>query len=403
MNVIRKIGSKLKHHRRAQLVIVFVIALAIRLMLTLTVWSEEPMNLNDDQLSYDEYARRIVEGDWLGEEISYREVGYPLLLSWAYRVGGPGPQSARVANSLLGALTCLLIFFMARPAFGSTVGLASAAWYAVYFHSIFYTKYVQREVLITLLLVLTLVFLIRALVRGRLRDVVLSALSLVAVIHTDARFLFYVPFVLVMFVLTGEPARSVARRSATFLIVFMAAMVPWQVRNYVVYDQFVLVNTRTLGVQAKRVVDTTMDTDESTPRVDKVAGSENRGGATVGLRQALYDVVELFRVSRFREGVRPGSTAREKQWSPLHNLSSILMYGLLLPFFLYGTWRIVRERSKVGYVFVMVVLAHTILHIVMWGRTRYRVPIEPVMIVVAFYGVLGFIDVLRARHGGAHV
>jgi hypothetical protein len=176
-------------------------------------------------------------------------------------------------------------------------------------------------------------------------------------------------------------------------------MVPWQVRNYFVYDRIVLVNTRTLVMEAPWH-DTAgagpVEGPDANPP-DTREGVRHLGRA----RKALYDFTEFYRIFRFRGEVRSDSNTWERPWSAFHNWTSILGYGVLVPFFILGFWLILSKRMTVAYVLVVPVLAHTTLHVVKWGRDRYRAPIEPVLIIVAFFAMLWLWERAARRRGGA--
>lgn len=365
--------------RRTVLVTLFAVALVARVVATFVLVDGDP-KISGDMKSYQAFAIAIMYDDWWDRHVSYREPGYPLFVAGVYAISGGNEYAARLANALLGALACLALYSLGRRVFGVVVGLAASAWFAVYFQSLQYSAYLLRESLVTLLLLMVLVTLFDA-ARGNRRKAVVAALWYLALVHTDARFLFHAPFVAIYLLVAGGGWRT----AAILFAVFVVGMIPWQARNYQVYDRIVLVNTRTLVVEAPW-----RDYDESVPVEGLTeAPPDTREGVRRlrGVRKAVYDFTEFYRVFRFRGEVRNNSNAWERAWSPLHNWSSILMYGVLVPFFIVGFWLILRKRMTTAYILVLPVLAHTILHIVKWGRFRYRVPIEPLLILVAFFAV----------------
>jgi hypothetical protein len=278
--------------------------------------------------------------------------------------------------------------------FGTGIGLAAAAWFAIYFHSVQYSAYLLRESLVSLLLVTFLVALFDAARHSRGKTV-LAALLYVLLVHTDARFLFHAPFVVLYLLVAGGGWRRGTGAAALLFAVVVVGMIPWLVRNYQVYDHIVVINTRTLvveapwrsyaeGVPVEGLEPTLPDTREGVRRLK-------------GARRVVYDLAEFYRVFRFRGEVRNNSNVWERPWSAAHNWSSILMYGVLVPFFIFGFWRILQHRISAAYILVLPVLAHTILHVLQWGRFRYRVPIEPVLIIVAMFALAWAWERLRRR------
>jgi 4-amino-4-deoxy-L-arabinose transferase-like glycosyltransferase len=385
--------------RRSVLAVAFVVALAVRVLATFLVAGTDP-EIAGDMKSYDTFATAIVEGDWWGRHVSYREPGYPLLVAGVYAITGGNQLSARLVNSLLGALACLAVYALGRRVFGAAVGILAAVWFSVYFHSVHFAPYLLRESLVTLLLLLFLVALFDA-ARGtrRVRDAVAAGLWYVVLVHVDARFLFHAPFVLLFLLVASGGWKRGLSTAVVLFAVFGAGMVPWQVRNYSVYDRIVLVNTRTLVLEAPW-----RDYSDTAPVEGLEADPpDTREGVRRlhGVREAVYNFAEFYRVFRVRGEVRNNSNTWERPWSAFHNWSSILGYGVLMPFFILGFWLVLTKRMTPAYVLAAPVLAHTILHLVKWGRDRYRMPIDPVLIIVAFFAMVWLWERFARRRRGA--
>jgi 4-amino-4-deoxy-L-arabinose transferase-like glycosyltransferase len=391
-------GARVIAHRRAWLTAVVIVAIVARAAMTIVTVRAEP-ELTGDQKSYNAFATAIVSGDWFGKPVSYREPGYPLLVAAVYAVTGGNQTAARMFNALLGGLTCLALYGLGRRVFGAGVGLMAAAWYAVYFHSVAHSAYLLRETLVTLLATVLWITLWETM-RGarRTRWAILSALVYLALVHTDARFLFHAPLILVLLLVGSGGWRRGLTAAVILFAVFLVGMLPWQIRNYMVYDRIVVVNTRTLVVEAPW---------RDYTGTEPVAGLEEQPPDTrtgvrrlTGARKALYDLTEFYRAFRFRGEVRNNSNVWERAWSPMHNWTSILGYGILIPFFLLGYWLILTRRMTGAYVLVAPVVAHTILHVLKWGRYRYRIPIEPLLILVAFFAIAWLWSRLGRRRRG---
>ena len=105
------------------------------------------------------------------------------------------------------------------------------------------------------------------------------------------------------------------------------------------------------------------------------------------------DFKELWRPFRFSnmwvsEGFRP-----EGKWSLSHNLSLILTYGVLLPFFLFGIYYSVKMKDVTWQILFSIVLLHTIIHLTfILSQNRYRVPIDIIIIIIACYGFVQLLN-----------
>jgi 4-amino-4-deoxy-L-arabinose transferase-like glycosyltransferase len=91
-----------------------------------------------DPKVYHEWAIRISEGDWLGDQVFFLSPLYPYFLSAIYAVTGPSLLAAKIFQAVLSAGCCVLIHLIGRRVFGVLPGAIAAALWALYSLSIFY-------------------------------------------------------------------------------------------------------------------------------------------------------------------------------------------------------------------------------------------------------------------------
>lgn len=97
-----------------------------------------------DARSYDEWAQTIAGGDWLGSRVFYQAPAYPYFLGTIYSVFGHDLYVARVAQAVLGAGSCVLLFVATRSMFGSAPGVAAGLLLAVYAPALFFDGIIQK-------------------------------------------------------------------------------------------------------------------------------------------------------------------------------------------------------------------------------------------------------------------
>lgn len=76
-----------------------------------------------DMAHYDKIARSLLEGEGFssdGKPTAYRPPAYPCFVAMVYAVFGPSPSAVRQAQAVLGALTCILVFFACRALMNRT-------------------------------------------------------------------------------------------------------------------------------------------------------------------------------------------------------------------------------------------------------------------------------------------
>lgn len=228
-----------------------VLAVVARLAVVAATDEYQPLY---DSADFDRHARSIADGDGYprsqlvadGGPTAFRPPAYAYFLGLAYRIGGRGELTGRVAAALLGALVVLLLYLVAEQLWGWRVGLIAAALAAVWPTLLQWNAALLSEPLfhvITLGLVL-------ALLRMRRADSVVpwallaGALCALAALTRSNGIVFLFPAVIGAWV--GRPVLRLRSLWEPGLVVLAAAVVlaPWAVRNSTELDALVPLNTQ---------------------------------------------------------------------------------------------------------------------------------------------------------------
>jgi len=128
--------------------LIFAVALAVRLV---HIWQIKPSPFFDvllgDANGYDEWARRLAAGDWLGTEVFYQAPLYPYFVGIVYAVFGRDLLILRVIQALLGSASCALLGLAGTRFFSKPVGLTAGLALALYAPAIFFDGLLQKSVL----------------------------------------------------------------------------------------------------------------------------------------------------------------------------------------------------------------------------------------------------------------
>ena len=134
---------------------IFLTALAVRL---LHVWQLRASPFFDvlmgDSRGYDEWARRIAGGEWIGGDVFYQAPLYPYLLGVIYAIAGRHLLLVRVVQAAIGSASCALLASAAVRLFsplgadrGRRAGIAAGLMLALYAPAIFFDALIQKSVL----------------------------------------------------------------------------------------------------------------------------------------------------------------------------------------------------------------------------------------------------------------
>jgi hypothetical protein len=233
----------------------------------------------------------------------------------------------------------------------------------------------------------------------------------------DERFFVYFPFLALALVwLDIAGWRQGVPKALVFIGTVIVCMVPWQVRNYQVYQKPVILTVRTSGLVDKFIGprptrprrNAKIDFTGAPAQVDSILSGAKKYGMSKrelimfkkavqnkcvitpysSSRKMYEDFKEFWRPIRLKTEYAMFGYIFEKKWSLIHNLSEGITYGLLLPFFILGAFYLLVRRHKYGIFFLAIILIHTLIHVVLaFAVNRYRIPVDAFIIVVAFYGM----------------
>jgi 4-amino-4-deoxy-L-arabinose transferase-like glycosyltransferase len=240
--------------------IVFGGGLCVALFTVLVFWRVQSAVAHDAQDIYKfaDLGRNLAEGNGFcftgGPPTTRRAPLYPALIAILYAVFGVKPLAIQLAQSLLAAGTCLLVFEIGRRLFSERVGLIAAAAAALHPMIMRYVPDIQVETLLTFLYTLTAFFTVRLTEKetvwnGLWVGVSAAAATMVKAVALPYAALFVVFYLGWKFFREGAASLRTAWRPVAALLVGMALVIlPWTARNREVSEgQFILVSRNASG------------------------------------------------------------------------------------------------------------------------------------------------------------
>ena len=138
---------------------IFALAFSIRLIYLFQV-ETIPLFYHpaSDARNYDEWAQKIAAGDWAGQGVFYQAPLYPYFLGLLQFVIGHDLWWVRIVQIVLGAASCVLLYWAGSSLFSRRAGIAAGLILSLYAPAIFFDALLQKTVLdlfwVTLLLFL---------------------------------------------------------------------------------------------------------------------------------------------------------------------------------------------------------------------------------------------------------
>ncbi|MBI3008644.1 MAG: tetratricopeptide repeat protein [Candidatus Omnitrophica bacterium] len=231
---------------------IFILAFAVRFIYLNQIAVNSPFfkGLVLDSLFYDNWARQIASGNWLGGDVPYGSIAYPYFLAIAYKFLGHNLYMVRYLQFIFGSLSCVLIYLLGRKIFNKRVGIIASGMAVFYAPFIFHEGLLMPAFLSIFLDCLALLVILKAMEnpvwwRWISGGVMLGLGSLVT-----PGILLFVPLVVAGIIAipsrTGvSPVTVHNRRAALYAISLciglMLVMLPVGVRNYLAGKKFVFI------------------------------------------------------------------------------------------------------------------------------------------------------------------
>jgi 4-amino-4-deoxy-L-arabinose transferase-like glycosyltransferase len=381
------------------LISIFVIAMLIRGAFVL--------NLQDgfyfpDSIEYSKAAVSLINAGELGKTYN-RPPGYPVFLAGIYMLFGESIFAIRMVESLMGALLAVVIALLARRIVGKAVGGLAGILWSIYPLGVFIAGLVYPTGLLTMLLACGVLCFLpnshqelspkRVFLAGIVWG--LAALTTPVVLATVGAISLWIMY------------WSRAKRLLLVSVLFLGSaltVVPWIIRDFYVYDRLVIVEPRVF---------------EQLPQIDNTQNNapEKKIEAVV---KHPHVFVERY-ASEFKRFWLPyperlvmdWPTVREKAHERdrrilkdtiftrniLINAVGILSTGPLFLFAIIGAAAMCfqREQRRDLALLWAIILSFAAVYSIFYAKMRYRIPIEPYIIILSAYGIKKTWDLLAAR------
>jgi Flp pilus assembly protein TadD len=385
-----------------------------------------------DSYWYDAKARAVLDGDVLSRGGSFRVPLYTYFLAGLYAVSGGSYSGPLVAQILIGALTCGLVFVMGRRLFGTVAGAFAGFGLALYGMAIYSDGEILPTTLSMLFTVSAVYFALKALERYRGRDGVLAGLCVGLAYLTR-------PEVLIFAAALGAGAlvakgKRAFRLIALLGIVLAMTMTAMALRNRAIFGEFYWFSPQ--GA-VNLYVGNALYSDGKSPVAPPtrfpyaVAADPADDAMIVGCHQAALERTGRKLSERELSGYYTRRTIAEIREDPAHWLgllarktwyffnayeisdikylpryvskySAVLRlplvnFAVVMPLGLVGFWLVVRRRMRQAWIVAAAFLGVGLTSIIFFVVWRFRLPAVPFLLVLGGYTVSEMVGAVRRR------
>lgn len=391
------------------------LALAARLVYSLAIVGSDP--LVGDGLEFHLLANNLAAGhgfvqpflfkDGVVQATADKPPLYPFLLAAFSLAGGSSWQWHQVAGALIGTGTVVVVGLLGRRVGGERAGLVAAGIAALYPMLVATDGSLRSESLYALAIALCLLTAHRAWERPTAGRAALLGAAIAAAALTRGEGLLLLGL-LVVPVAWRAAAGARLRTGAVACVACLVVLAPWLARCWIVFDRPVVISTNVGGLLAGANCDKTYHGywlgqwvfDCIPPPVDRNEALEAAHLRRVGIDYARdhtgrLPVVVAARVGRTWELFRPRQQANIERFFEGRDLrieqAGVIAYYLLAALAIVGAL-LVRRRREPLYVLLSAPILVTIVSVIAYGFTRFRVAAEIPIVVLAAVALVALAD-----------
>jgi 4-amino-4-deoxy-L-arabinose transferase-like glycosyltransferase len=381
------------------LFVIFVLAAVIRATF---IFSLQDGFYFPDSVFYSDAAVNLITNGELGETYNRGPV-YPAFLAAIYGLFGERILYIRIVESLLGALLAAIVAILGKRIGGETVGALAGLLWSVYPIGVFIAGLVYPTALAATLLACGAWCLLPPPDQEfSLKRVLFGGLLLGLGTLT-------VPMVLATTMVMGVWLFYWGRRQRLALVSLLLlgsalTIVPWTIRNYVVHDRLVAIEPRVL-----KHLPRFSRSDNALPgdKIEAIMKRPHLFALRFGKEFLRFWQLYPDRIKMSKTGVRDNVHARDPRvvrdtifkQSELITLVSILSTGPVFVFAIIGIavmWSHKHLRPHLSMLWAML-LSFAAGYSVFVSQTRYRIPVEPYIIILSAYGLAQTWQLLRPK------
>ena len=417
-NKINSISDLLKTIKDWKLLFsIFAGALIIRIIF-ITLFSE----VEYPNFQYDTIGWNLVQGNGYSMDIdppyspsAYRPPVYPFFLATIYKLFGHNYFAVKVMQSIVGALTCVLIYLISIEVFSRKVGIISALISSVYPAFLYYTNTMIMEIVLIFIVAVTVLLFVKAVKHKTLKYQIAFGVSIGIASLCRPAMLLYPFFAMLFMYFIYSNKKEFFKHTGLMFISMLIVLTPWTIRNYVVFGKILPVVAKGMGSQIWTGLRTAeMDPHDLDNRVFKSA-VEIRDSLTAGrteidaqemllklaFREILSNPIDYVIVTFKKVGklwYHPiGAIRTLPKYSQTAANLLIVAYYIMLGLALTGLIMSFKNRLLYSAPFLITIFYFTAVHSLLLTLNRYRVSALPFVIIFSAYGLTEIYQRLKER------
>lgn len=358
-------------------------------------------------------AKSILAGkgfSYNGMPTAYTVPVYPIFISLAQKVLGPGVSSIISVQLVIGSINSALVFMVARRIFGLRSAVLSGVITAIYYFFAKCESSVLTEAIFMPLVTLSVLWMVKLYFDGRksiLNIFIFGIICAVCTLTRSAFFLFpafiaAIDFIFKIGIFGGNNSIKKAKKAIIYLLIFFMPIAGWAYRNYKVFNEFI-----PLATEAGHVLYFSYH-----PKDGKIFGMAYPDKVS---KEILKNPSEAEQSRMFVKATikdiksDPKLTVRYLflknmffwslfDWEILGNQGVYnFSTGFIMLFFIISIFMVIRDKFKNAVLIFIPILYTYITSMMFMGLPRNRYTIEQFMIILSAYALIKLYDIIKRK------
>lgn len=366
----------------------------------------------DDTLSWNNNALLLLKGEGLiqnGESWDIkRPPVYPFFIAGIYWVFGANNYAAvKVFQAILGALSLLFFYLVARRFLEKWICDFWVWVLSLYPPLIVYCEIMQSETLFIFLFALFLFFWVRMEQSWRWQETLLAGLFLGIADLTRPALMFLPAFFLWnIWAAPREEKLKAIQHYALLVAISIIVILPWSWRNHRVYGKAIPIALGgseqfyfgTLPWEEQRKFGASLVGQKVQHSIQTIQETDSiyYSAGFLRIRQDPWAYLRLTGIKALFYFFQPQGAKLTSSRFPLLGVLIYAGYAVLVLLSFLGMWRARHLYPKIIPLLLMVIY-FALLHIPLAPEPRYRLPVDPLIVLFALYGLAAVGSRVRAR------
>lgn len=380
-------------------ILIFFVAFSIRLNFAFTHASP----LSGDEPTYESIGNSLSLGQGYtlnGQLTAGKSPGYPLFIAGVYALFGHDFVAIRIAQAVVDAMMCAVIYLIASKLFNRKIGCLAGILSAVHYFFLSSIQLLRPDTIQMFFIVLSVLYWIKWRESFLKRDIALMGLFSSASIMLKANAIFlplsFISIELFNFLKTKRHQTNIFMiHLLVFILAVSLLIAPWIVRNYKVFHSLIFFSTE---------VGSALYASYNPPEGKKFGLAPKDSVIAEAFKMQSEVDQNKFLILKSKEYI----STHKKQVIQLLPLKVLFFWSLfdwetlsddgegvynfatafILPFTILGLVILRRDLWRLTPIILPIIYFFLFIGLVFQGLPRYRLPIEPFLIIFAAFCIV---------------